>query len=167
MKLMKNRFWKPWNIFTLPPNLSAHRIAKITIDVLLRQEMPDKNHPLPAVIWVIVPGDLEELWAYPQPAGPPHKIALLALNSTIFSLLLLSISENIGQRQDVDVLLKGRFTPPPGPSQRLTHWLDVQFTPLLRDGAWNLIHLLSSASVCPERTNTGRLLASAADVLLH
>lgn len=81
---------------------------------------------------------------YPQP-GRPNKIALLVLNSTIFSLLLLSISENVGQRQDVDVLLKGRFTPPPSLSQPLTHWLNIQFTPILRDKAWNLIPFHSFA----------------------
>lgn len=88
--------------------------------------MPDKNHSLPPVIWVIVPGDLEELWAYPQP-GHPDKTAPLALNSAIFSLLLLPGYENVGQRKAVDVLLKSRFrfTLPPSLSQLLTHWMDV------------------------------------------
>lgn len=119
----------------------------------MRQETPDKNHPLQPVIWMIVLGDLEERWAHPQP-GRPDKIALLALNSTIFCLLLLSVSENVGQREAVDVLLKGRFTPPPGQSQLLTHWLDVEFTPILRDKAWNFSPFLFCFSDFPVSTNT-------------
>lgn len=88
MKLMKNRSRKPWNVFILPANLSAHGMAKLTIDVLQRQEIPDKILSLPPVIRVIVPSDLKELWAHPE-SGSPNKIALLALNSSIFSLSLL------------------------------------------------------------------------------
>lgn len=109
MKLMKNWFWKPWNTFTQPPKVSAQTEAKITIAVLLKQEMPDRNHPLPQVIWVTFPGDLGELWKCSQP-GHPDKIALFALNSAIFSSVLLSASENEGQTELVDVVLNGTFS---------------------------------------------------------
>lgn len=133
----------------------------------MRQETPDKNHPLTPVIWMIVRGDLEERWAHPQP-GRPDKIALLALNSTIFCLLLLSVSENVGQREAVDVLLKGRFTPPPGQSQLLTHWLDVEFTPILRGKAWNFIRPLYSAFLISlwAQTHATWLFASASAIII-
>lgn len=155
MKLMKNTFWKSANIFTLPLNLFTHRIAKITIDVLLRQEMPDKNHPLGPVIWMIVPGDLEALWEYSQP-GHPDKIAPLALNSAIFSLLLLSGYENVGQRKAVDVLLKSRFrfTLQPSLSQFLTHWMDVSSRPYSKVKSQKFHSSSIQLSVCPVRTNT-------------
>lgn len=113
---VKNWFWKPWINFCqeyfyffllwLQSCLLIEE-RKLTIDALLRQEKPDKNPPPPVVIWAIVLGDLEQLWAQ---SGRPDKIARLAHNSTIFSLVLLSKVENVGHRKDVDVLIQGGFT---------------------------------------------------------
>lgn len=126
--------------------------------------MPDKNHPLPAVIWVIVPGDLEQLWAQ---SGRPDKIALLAHNSTIFSVLLLSVWENVGQMKAVDIPVKGRFRLEPDLPRLPSYWPNIRRTPIPRERLENKIMfpLCPFAVICLLVGSKHRHLSSKTSVL--